>query len=71
VTPQPDPLMPLSPLQRQLVEVQLHLAQAGDASRRQLEIARRRANRLASLLGAVAAVLALYDLVLLAGMGRT
>jgi len=60
----------LTPLEQQLVAVQLHLAHAGDSRQRQLEIAHRRVNRIASVLAIVAAVVALYDLALLAMMGR-
>jgi hypothetical protein len=61
----------LTPLEQQLVAVQLHLARAGESRQRQLEIAHRRVNRVASVLGMVAAVVALYDLTLLAMMGRS
>ena len=61
----------LTPLQQQLLVVQLHLAHAGDSRERELEIARRRVTRIASVLGMVAAVVALYDLSLLAMMGRS
>lgn len=56
----------LTPLQQQLAVVQLDLAQAANAGPHQHEIARRRVTRIASALGTVAAVLAVYDLFLLA-----
>lgn len=51
-----------------LVAVRLRMAQ--DPRERQREIARRKANRFASILGGIAAVLAMYDLSLLATIGR-
>ncbi|MDQ1698451.1 MAG: hypothetical protein QOG34_314 [Frankiaceae bacterium] len=59
-----------SPLQRQLIEVQFELARSGDRREQQLELARRRVNRIASVLGTVAAAVAMYDLSLLATLGR-
>jgi hypothetical protein len=53
------------------VERHAHLAVAmsGDAQEAQLANARRRANKMVSILGSVASLLALYDLALLARMG--
>jgi len=61
----------LTPLQQQLLAVQLHLAEGGNSRQRQLDIARRRVNRVASVLGIVAAAVAMYDLTLLAILGRS
>lgn len=54
------------------VERRAHLAVATstDADDAQLAIARRRANKVVSVLGSIASVLALYDLALLARMGN-
>ena len=53
------------------IERRAHLAVAmsGDAAQAQLAAARRRANKMVSILGSVASLLALYDLMLLARMG--
>lgn len=48
----------------------LNVAMSGDAAQAQLDAARRRANKLVSVLGSVASLLALYDLALLARMGN-
>jgi hypothetical protein len=61
----------LTPLQQQLLVVQLHLAEGGNSRERELDIARRRVNRIASVLGMVAAAVAMYDLILLATLGRS
>lgn len=57
-------------LQQQLLMVQLHLAGGGNSRERQIDIARRRVTRIASVLGTVAAAVAMYDLILLATLGR-
>ena len=60
----------MTPLEQQLAVVQFELVRATNSRQRHLDEARRRAHRLASVLGAAAAVLALYDLSLLATMGH-
>jgi hypothetical protein len=47
----------------------LNVAMSRDAKLAQLDAARRRANKMVSVLGSVASLLALYDLALLARMG--
>jgi hypothetical protein len=60
-----------TPLQQQLIVVQLDLARTANTRERQLEIARRRVNRIASVLGVIAAAVAVYDLSLLAAFGHS
>jgi hypothetical protein len=54
------------------IERRAHLAVAmsADARDAKLATARRRANKMVSILGSVASLLALYDLTLLARMGQ-
>jgi hypothetical protein len=59
----------LTPLQQQLVVVQMELARVGSSRAQQHETARRRVTRIASALGMIAAAVALYDLFLLANFG--
>lgn len=60
----------MTPLEQQLAVVQFDIARAANSRHHHLDAARRRANRLASALGAAAVLLALYDLSLLARMGH-
>ena len=58
----------LSSNEQRMIAIGLRLAE--DPHERQREMAHRHASRLASILGAVAALLSLYDLTLLATIGR-
>lgn len=59
----------LTPLQQQLVVVQMELARASNTRAHQHEAVRRRVTRIALALGMIAAVVALYDVLLLANFG--